>query len=157
MNREEIKPRQMSKKVHSKADKKKFIEIFTNKNGHISKACAAYGINRSTYYDWMKEEWFSDEIEAVMEAEIDRAEELAKILREGIPEYKMTDDGEIEKDEQGEPIVTGWVEKPDAQMIKHFLETKGKKRGYGKQLGIDLNVNKLPENVSIGLTVHKKK
>ena len=53
----------MAQKVHSKEDKKKFIEIFRKKNGHITKACTAYNINRSTYYDWMKEEWFADEIE----------------------------------------------------------------------------------------------
>lgn len=147
----------MSQKVHSKKDKQKFIEIFRNKNGHITKSCKAYGIHRSTYYEWIEEDWFKAEIDAVMEEEIDKAEAMAKILRDGIPEYQKDENGEIERDENGEPIISGWIEKPDAQMIKHFLETKGKKRGYGKQIGVDLNIHELPKNVSIGLKIHKKK
>ncbi len=144
--------------AYSKKEKEQFIEIFRNKNGNITKACAAFNnLDRTTYYEWIKDEWFKNKIDAILEEEIDRAEEMAKILREGIPEYKLDEAGEIVKGEDGEPIVIGWVEKPDARMIKHFLETKGKKRGYGKQIGVDLNVVKMLENVSIGLTVHKKK
>lgn len=144
------------KKEYTKQDKEEFIDIYRKKNGHISKSCASFGINRSTYYAWMEEEWFKEEIEAADEEEIDRAEEMSRVLRNGIPEYKTNEEGEIEKDEYGDPIIIGWIEKPDAQMIKHFLETKGKKRGYGKQIGIDLSMRELPKNVSIGLKIHKR-
>lgn len=147
----------MTKKKKLTKKQETFIEIYQKKNGHISKACAAAKIHRSTYYEWMKDDLFKDEIEAIDEAELDRAEELARILREGIPEYETDDEGKLVKDAEGEAIIIGWIEKPDSKMIKHYLETKGKKRGYGKQIGVDLNLKEMPKNVSIGLTVHKKK
>lgn len=146
-----------TQKTHTKADKQRFIQVLNKKDGHVSKACDAFGIDRKTYYNWMKEDWFKEEVEEVREKEIDDTEEIARMMRKGVPTYMRDKQGNLVYDKNGKPIVEKWLIKPDSKMVRHFLDTQGKERGYGKQVGIDINIHKMPEDVSIGLKVHKKK
>lgn len=146
-----------SQKQHDKASKKAFLEVLRNNDGHISKACKSFNIDRGTYYVWMKEEWFAEMEQQIREEDIDNAETMARILRNGIPQYKMDENGNMVLDESQNPIQIGWNAKPDGKMIRHYLDTQGKKRGYGKAQDINLNIHKMPEDVKIGLKIHKKK
>lgn len=143
-------------KKKTKKDKEKFIEVLRAKDGHIGKACKAAGIGRRTYYDWLEEEWFRAAIREMEEEELDDAEELARMHRKGVPEYLRDAEGKIVRDANGKPILVGWIVKPDPKMIKHYLETKGKDRGYGKQQQIDVNLLSMPESASLGLKVNKR-
>ena len=70
--------------------------------GNITKACEMVGINRSTYYDYMKDPVFKRDFEECEEIALDFAEsQMYKKIQEG-----------------------------DGTIIKFFLKTKGKKRGY---------------------------
>ena len=58
-------------KQYTKAEKLQFVETLRLKNGHIGKACKAFGINRATYYAWMELKWFASEVNAMREEEKD--------------------------------------------------------------------------------------
>lgn len=147
-------------KHNSKKDKLDFLRVLKNKNGHVGKACDAFGINRVTFYAWRKANWFAAELLAMQEAEKDDAEEMLRLYRTGVPEYKRNKKtGEFIMGADQKPIVIGWIIKPDPRSIRFYLERKASDRGYGKKQEIDhnLNLDKMPSKVSIGLTVHKKK
>ncbi|MBN1253980.1 MAG: hypothetical protein JXA50_01735 [Deltaproteobacteria bacterium] len=79
------------------------LEVWIKKGGVISEICKAVGINRSTYYDWVKNDL--DFLEAVKEKNeelIDFAE--AKLMQK-------LDEGNL-------------------TAIIFFLKTKGKSRGF---------------------------
>lgn len=136
-----------------------FLTILKNKNGHVSKACEAFGINRKTFYEWRKLGWFKKELDAMYEAEKDDAEEMLRLYRTGVPEYKRKKNGDLVLGDDGKAIVIGWIIKPDPRSIRFYLERKAADRGYGKkqEQNINLNVTDMPKNVKIGLKVHKKK
>lgn len=94
------------------------MEILAKKNYNISKACKAMGIDRTTYYLWIKEEWFEQAIADMEEADLDDSEETLRLLRKGVP--KRDKDGNI----------IGWHIKPEPAATFFHLKTKGKKRGY---------------------------
>lgn len=142
--------------AYSKKKKREFIQVLAKKDGHITKACEAFGIDRKTYHNWMKQDWFAKEVEEVREKEIDDAEEIARMMRKGVPVYLRDNKGNLVLDKKGKPIIEKWLIKPDGKMVRHFLDTQAKERGYGKQTTVDLNIHKMPEDVQIGLKVHKK-
>ena len=70
----------------SKIDKKKgFLEVFEKALGNISVACANYGIDRKTFYNWYEDdEEFRKAADAVKEIRKDFIESaLDKRIREG--------------------------------------------------------------------------
>ena len=90
-------------------DRNKFLEVFASKMGNVSKACKASQISRQTYYDWMKDKEFSNNIEEVREGLLDFAEhQLLSNIKEG----------------------------KTAEII-FYLKTRGKKRGYIERQEVD--------------------
>ena len=90
-------------------NREQFIEVFKKQDGNISKACKASKISRQTFYDWMKDPEFKDQIEHVRESLIDFAE--SQLLRN--------------------------ISKGKTAEILFYLKTKGKKRGYIERSEID--------------------
>ena len=117
--------------AYSKDDKLKFIEVYKAKNMHIGKACKAFGIHRNTYQEWVKEEWFADEIRSVEYSEIDDAEEMHRWLRQGIIQTETGPDGTVR--------AVGWAKEPDRAALHFFLERKAKKNGWGLETTISGN------------------
>jgi len=141
--------------AYSKKQKLQFIEVLRRKNGHVSKACEAFDISRSTYHAWMKLSWFSKLVEEMKEEEIDDAEEALRMHRKGVPEYLRNKKGQIIPDEKGKPIIIGWLVKPDPKSVQFYLERKAKDRGYGKEQTVHIpELPNMPE-VKIGLKVVK--
>ena len=95
---------------YSAKTKKEFIRIFKANACNIKATCEAFGIDRSTYYDWMaKYQAFNSSVEEAKEGLIDDAE--SALLR-NILEGNVT-----------------------AQIF--FLKTKGRERGYIEHHNID--------------------
>ena len=66
------------------SDKKRFLDIFKNKDAHISNACIASKISRQTYYRWLEDEEFSQSVEDVKEGLKDDTEDyLLKACKDG--------------------------------------------------------------------------
>ena len=86
-------------------NKKAFLKAFVETFGNVSKTAEAVGIDRRTYYNWLKiDSDFSQEVKAIEPEELflDFAEsQLLKKMREG-----------------------------DITAIIFFLKTKGQRRGY---------------------------
>jgi len=98
-------------------DKGKFLEVFASKLGNVSKACEAANISRQTYYDWMKDETFANQVEEVREGLIDFAEhQLLSNIKDG-----------------------------RTAEILFYLKTKGKKRGYIERQEVDTVGDKMFE------------
>ena len=66
------------------SDKKGFLDIFKNKDAHISNSCIAAKISRQTYYRWLEDEEFSQSIDDVKEGLKDDTEDyLLKACKDG--------------------------------------------------------------------------
>ncbi|MEA1964726.1 MAG: phBC6A51 family helix-turn-helix protein [Candidatus Aerophobetes bacterium] len=63
---------------------KRFFEVYKRKACNVTAACDAVGISRQTYYEWRKEEEFTQKCEEAEESLLDMAEvQLIKNIREG--------------------------------------------------------------------------
>ena len=99
--------------------KKLFLSHFKSNNCAIAKTCKQIGIDRTTYYNWMKDgSSFADEVGLVQDELLDWAEN------------KLYDR----------------IESGDLQAIMFLLKTKGKSRGYGEEKDnnngvVTINVN----------------
>lgn len=110
-------PENSTKLNNLEPKKKTFLEALKKNFGVVSKACDIVGINRTTYYNWLKsDELFKNEVENIDEYILDFVE--SKLL-------KNISDGNTAE-------------------ILFYLKTKGKKRGYVEKIeqSIDMNVNK---------------
>ena len=66
------------------SDKKGFLDIFKNKDAHISNSCIASNISRQTYYRWLEDEEFSQSIDDVKESLKDDTEDyLLQACKDG--------------------------------------------------------------------------
>lgn len=112
----------------TKNKKKRFLELYPLKDFHIGKVCEAIGIDRTTYYNWMKKDKkFKRDLQTAEESDLDFTESQLRKLIEG---YHI-------EEEQGVMIKGKWVVKkikkfipPNPQLIQFKLKTKGKDRGY---------------------------
>lgn len=68
-------------RYQSKAAKQKlFIQQFVNHNAMVQETCDAVGITRKTYYEWLKDEKFKEEINDAVERKLDRLENKLQTL-----------------------------------------------------------------------------
>lgn len=85
---------------------KQFLKVFAENVGNVSAACKKMGISRRTYYYWIENPKFLEEIDFIEEESIDFAESQLKM---NIADRKEAS-------------------------IFFYLKTKGKKRGYIEQV-----------------------
>lgn len=106
--------------IIDKAEKKKqFIEALEFNLGHFTNACRSINVNKSSVYDWLKED---DEFKkAVKDVDVQLCEMVESEL------YKKIKNG-------------------DTQAIIFFLKTKGKKRGWAENKNI--NVKHIKVNIA---------
>ncbi len=106
----------------------KFREVLRKTGGNITKAAAAFKVNRGTIYNWTKEdEAFMQALKDERGALVDECLASARILALGIPE----------RDDKGN--FTGWLERPDGNMLRYLLSTLGKDEGFVESMDITTN------------------
>ena len=111
-------------------NKKLFLELLPKKNYNISKTCKACKISRATFYVWKGDDKeFADKVKEMEEADIDDSEEKMRLLRQGVPDF----------DKEGKFV--GWKVKPHFGALLAHLESKAKKRGWGKSVEITTGAN----------------
>lgn len=92
--------------------KKQMLSALESSLGVVKEATKTVGINRSTYYDWLKNDYeFKQAVDEINEGAVDFAE----------------------------TALYNRIEKGDTTAIIFYLKTKGKKRGYVEKTEIDLN------------------
>jgi len=101
--------------------KKAMIEALEKCLGIVSDAVKIVGIDRSTHYDWLKNDPnYKNEVEGIDNVSLDFVESK---LFERIRGVEMGKNGI-----DGEPIT--YTLPPDTTAIIFYLKTKGRKRGY---------------------------
>jgi hypothetical protein len=95
--------------------KKAMIDALEKSLGIVTTACKKVGINRSTHYDWIKEdEEYRDAVNGIEDIAIDFAE--SKLHSQ--------------------------IDKGDTTATIFYLKTKGKKRGYIERTEYQIDVEK---------------
>lgn len=106
----------------------KFREVLRKTGGNITKAATVFGVNRGTIYNWTKDDdTFKQALKDERGLLVDECLASARILALGIPE----------RDEKGN--FTGWLERPDGNMLRYLLSTLGKDEGLGESMDITTN------------------
>ena len=82
-----------------------------NNLGHISRACESAKISRGTYYKWIDEAEFKEQVDAVNEGLVDHVEH--QLLKK--------------------------IDMGDTTAIIFYLKTKGKNRGYVEKQEVSLS------------------
>lgn len=102
------------RELSTKTRKKRFLDALHASLGNISEAAKAVGINRRTYYDWLKDDPdFAQAAENISEAQVDLVEgKLLERIKEG-----------------------------DTTATIFYLKTKGKKRGWSEKLEIEAKIS----------------
>lgn len=104
-------PKSKKAKAKAKAD---IIEALNKTGGIVTAACKACGIDRHTYYAWMKEDAeFAKACEESQEIALDMAE--SALLKQ--------------------------VQAGNVRAIKFYLQCKGASRGYNPRIQMDMNAN----------------
>lgn len=94
------------------AKQKNFIEAYKKQATNVSRACESVKISRQTYYDWLTNLTFKEEIEHISEGMIDFAESML---------YSN-------------------IKKGKESSILFFLKTRGRSRGYIEKKEIDMDI-----------------
>lgn len=103
--------------------KKKMIEALRKCRGIVSHAIELVGINRSTHYDWLKnDEDYKAEVESIDEKTIDFVESKLFELINGVTCSKVV----------GDEVVV-YETPPCKTSCIFYLKTKAKHRGYTEQ------------------------
>ena len=102
------KKTQKTQKINKKET---FLKSLKNNLCNISKACEAANISRKTYYRWIEDEEFKDQVEATKEGLIDHVEH--QLLTQ--------------------------IDNGDTTAIIFFLKTRAKERGYVEKQEITLS------------------
>lgn len=104
---------------------KRFREVSDSCQGTIGKIATAFGVWRTTVYDWCKSDpAYQAVIDEYKGRLLDDCLKSAKILAQGIPQLN-------EKHQ-----VVGWKERPDGYMLRYLISTLGRREGYGDAIDV---------------------
>ena len=107
--------------------------------GNLTNTAKLLGIDRVTLWYWSKNDpEVRDAIANSRKGKLDQFITTAEILALGIPDI----DPETKK-------VIGWVEKPDAGMLKFFMSTLGRDEGFGDAMDLTTNGKDLNSVVQV--------
>jgi hypothetical protein len=101
--------------------KKALLEALEDKYGIVTDACRATGVERSTFYEWLK-------IDPEFKASVDEIQETAIDYVEGKLFERISGVEVMTHNSKGEEVVYSLP--PDVPAISLYLKTRGKKRGY---------------------------
>ena len=97
--------------------------------GNLTNTAKLLGVTRITLWRWAKDDpEYKDAISDSRKGKLDQFITTAELLALGIPDI----------DEETKKVV-GWIEKPDAGMLKFFMSTLGRDEGFGDNLDLTTN------------------
>lgn len=132
-------------------------------NGNVSQSAAAAEISRTSVYQWLEsDEDFKAEFEDAREEAADRLEQEARRrAEEGVRKAKfyqgkpimvpvLGDDGELKRDNNGELVMTPYVEHEYSDTLLIVLLKANRPEKFRENISHDHNLN----NGFVGITVH---
>lgn len=110
--------------------KKAMIEALEKSLGIVTTAAKTVGIDRTTHYNWLKDdEAYREAVEGINDMAIDFAESQLNQLMQGAKHQVVTNKGDIVEIKDA----------PNPSSIIFFLKTKGKKRGYVERTEVEVS------------------
>lgn len=117
-----------------------FQDALAKTRGNLTKTAELFGVTRKTCYNWTQEDpEFADALQDSRKRMLDKCIEVGYLTALGIPIV----------DKAGK--VTGWVEKPDASMLRYLLSTLGRDEGFGDKKEVELTGNTMPTKINLVL------
>ena len=114
-----------------KIRKAEFLQIFENNMCSVAKSCRASFVPRRTFYNWLEDPQFAQDIEDKIADMKDFGEDQLKVLMRGIPKL-----------DEAKKLI-GWNVKPDTSAVIFFNKTQNKDRGYIEKS--ELTIDKVPD------------
>lgn len=114
-----------------------FKEAMAEAHGNISVAAVKLQVSRQSIHNWVRDDPdFKEAVDEHRKKLFDECLDQARILALGLPKIK---DGKL----------VGWIEKPDGQMLRYFLQTLGRDEGFGNSLDLTSNGEALPQVINL--------
>lgn len=114
-----------------------FKEVMAEAHGNISVAAVKLQVSRQSIHKWVRDDPdFKEAVDEHRKKLFDECLDQARILALGLPKIK---DGKL----------VGWIEKPDGQMLRYFLQTLGRDEGFGNSLDLTTNGEALPQVINL--------
>lgn len=118
-----------------------FQELLRKSGGNLTKAGQLIGVTRQTVWGWTKKDpRFEEALKCERKRIFDKCLEVAYAVAMGIPKIN-------ERTMQME----GWVEKPDANMLRYLLSTLGRDEGFGEKHDVQLD-GAVPTSIKVVLS-----
>lgn len=117
----------------------KFTEVMTKAGGNVSAVAKAFGVNRSTVYEWMQDPEYKQVLDDARGSFFDEVLTTSRVVARGIPDIQ-----------NGRQV--GWITPPDSGMLRYLLGTLGRLEGFGETIEIKADVTK-----RVGLTPQEAK
>lgn len=123
----------MNNKPYKLPDLETFRKVVRDKAGNLAKVAETFRVARMTIWEWRQR---YPEYDAVVRDErmqlFDECLSTARVVALGIPAYRL----EEYPDENGitrtRRVMDGWIERPDANMLRYFISSLGKQEGFGE-------------------------
>lgn len=121
--------------------KKPSLEVFEKlvhaKGGNLTKVAEVLRCDRSQIWRWQKADPEFDRVVRNERAMLfDESLSTARLVALGLAAYEdvLDDEGNPLRDKDGKKMkrFAGWIEKPDANMLRYFMSTLGKNEGFGE-------------------------
>ena len=127
----------MNTEQYKKPTAELFRQLVFNKGGNLTKVAETLRCSRVAIWKWMKAD--PEFLEIVKEERsrlFDDCLATSRTVAMGLPAYEdvLDENGEPMRDENGKKLrrFAGWIERPDANMLRYFMSTLGKAEGFGE-------------------------
>lgn len=121
----------MPNRAYKKPSLKKFREVVMACKGFRGDVAKALNVSRLTVNKWCHDDPAFNECFAECGGRIlDECLKSARQLAIGIAKTKKVD---------GKMVLTGWVEKPDGQMLRYLIGKYGRDEGFAESIDITSN------------------
>ena len=118
----------MNNKPYKRPELEKFREVVRAKGGNLTKVAEVFRVTRGTVRNWtVNDPDFRDVVVDERASMFDDCLHTARVVALGIPSYVeeeyVDEDGNVRKRRR----MDGWLERPDANMLRYLLSSLGRK------------------------------
>jgi hypothetical protein len=125
----------MNTEPYKKPDLEVFRQVVFDLGGNLTLVSRRFGVSRTTIWNWMKAD---PEFNQVVKDERGRLYDdcvaTARLVAMGIRAFEdVTDDNGnpvFDKDGKRAKKFAGWIERPDANMLRYFMGSLGAREGF---------------------------
>ena len=127
----------MNNEKQKKPDLKTFRKVVAECGGNLTTVANVLGCSRGAIWVWAKEDKEFKQVIKDERAKIfDDCLKTARTVAMGIPAFETVydDEGNPVLDKNGKPkkVFSGWIERPDGQMMRYLMSTIGRQEGFGE-------------------------